>query len=174
MSATLDIDGWNELHPTGLRTASFTEAVTALRDVVASRGLNRQFEWVFREHVAFVKSRIFVRMPLPADTFHRSRALFEAKKKAGDLVPLAVLGTIRANTPTERTVCYIGGNCAGEPRSDAEGTQFRVPLHPTDGTVIRRPLLWSAVRFGERLSTTPMIARDLPSYAANDTDLAAL
>ncbi len=69
----------------------FATAVDQLQKFIGNHGVLHRPVWVFREDVASVKWRIWVRSPLPLQNSARSEALYEVARTRGLGVALEVL-----------------------------------------------------------------------------------
>lgn len=138
----------------------FLDEVSALKAVVASRGLSRRIVWVFREQVVILGSRIFVRDPVPLNTFHRTRALYDTCRASRAPAVLSVLCTVRPKTRYETTACYLS-----RAMLDNKGTRFRYPLRPPAGKTVRSPTAWRLLRGIAALAPSSALHETLPRYA---------
>jgi hypothetical protein len=69
----------------------FATAVSQLQEFIGNQGVLRPPLWVFREDVASVKWRIWVRTPLPEQNPSRAKIVYEAARSRGLGVALEVL-----------------------------------------------------------------------------------
>lgn len=138
----------------------FLDEVSALKSVLASRGLSQRIVWIFREQVVILGSRIFVRDPVPLNTFHRTRALFDACRASRTPAVISVLCTLRPHTRYEATACYLSRTTL-----DAdEGTRFRYPLQPPAGRTVRSPIAWRMLRGLAALAPSPPLLNTVPRF----------
>src|SRR4051812_23758494 len=69
----------------------FARAAEQMREFIGNQWVLRQPVWVFREDVASVKWRIWVRTPLPVQNAARAEELYERARARGLGVVLEVL-----------------------------------------------------------------------------------
>lgn len=137
----------------------FLDEVSALKAVLASRGLSRRIVWVFREQVVILGSRVFVRDPVPLNAFHRTRALYDACRASQAPAVLSVLCTVRPKTRYTATACYLSRAVL-----DDERTRFRYPLRPPAGTTVRSPTAWRLLRGIAALAPSSALHDTVPRY----------
>lgn len=135
----------------------FARAAEMLQEFIGNQGIVRQPVWVFREDVASVKWRIWVRTPLPDQNTTRAEEFYEQARTRGLGVVLEVLCLLDLEP-----CCYVLWPRDAEEASNAmlSGLKLKIPHPLLAADSAKAAVVWWYRRWREsRCSFTGYAAR---------------
>lgn len=138
----------------------FARAAEQLQEFMGNQGVLHRPIWVFREDVASVKWRLWVRTPLPMQNTSRAEALYEQARTRGLGVVLEVLCLLEFEP-----CCYVWGPSDAEEASYAmlSGLKLKIPHPLLAADPVSNSAVWWYRKWRESRCSFPSYVARVPS-----------